>query len=154
LFSLPGYGKGIYTRSKKIPERAGPGIFECRPDTRQVAIDDGRNLDLSSGDILFDLFPLAGEALQGMDIGWREIDIIQLLGINEWHFGHSEGIEAVALNWTSEVLSQGSYLLSFGLNQMAVRMMGSEVNGNHEPGQSRWFEDDDGIGTVSENVFF
>jgi hypothetical protein len=57
-----------------------------------------------------------------MDIGWREIDLNELLGIDKRHLGQGESIEAIALGRTSQISPQGCHFLHLCLDQSAVSM--------------------------------
>jgi hypothetical protein len=71
IFPISNYDKGIQPGSQESPDRRRPNIIESSTYARQVSIDDGRNPDLATSDILFYPLPLARKSLQGMDFSWR-----------------------------------------------------------------------------------
>jgi hypothetical protein len=71
IFPISNYDKGIQPGLQESPDRRRPSIIESSTYTWQVSIDDGRNPDLATSDILFYPLPLACKPLQGMDFSWR-----------------------------------------------------------------------------------
>jgi hypothetical protein len=69
LLSVSNYGKWVKPGPQESPDRRRPDVIERSPYTWQVSIDDGRNPDLTTSDILFYPLPLACKPLQSMDFG-------------------------------------------------------------------------------------
>jgi len=89
-----------------------------------------------------------------MNLGWRQVNVIQLFRVDERHLGQGKGINTIAFRRSPKVPAQGSYLLHFGFHQPAVRMAGAQIDSYYQPCQTSGLEDYDGISSIPENTFF
>jgi len=69
ILSVSNYHKGVKPGSQESPDWRRPSVIESSTYIWQVSIDDGRNPDLATSDILFYTLPLACKPLQSMDFG-------------------------------------------------------------------------------------
>ena len=101
----------IALKAQECPRRERLGVRESPPHPWQVTVHHRANPILTAGDVSLQTLSLAGEALQRVKFCWRQVQFVQLLGVNEGHLGQSDSINAVALDRTPQVTTECSYLL-------------------------------------------
>jgi hypothetical protein len=148
------HSQGIQTGMEESSGMGGPGIGECLANTGEITIDDRTNAEFLRCNFLFQALPLPGKSLNSVEFGWRKVYLDQVLWVDEWHLGQSDGINFITLRVTAEVLAQGDHFLSLDSDQMAGRMLAFEVESYSEPVQTRCFKDNRRISPVFENALF
>jgi hypothetical protein len=89
-----------------------------------------------------------------MDFSRGQVNLNQLLRVDKGHLGQGKRIKTITLDRSSQISPQSRYLLHLRFHQPTIGMLGTQVDGYHQPRQAGRLEYNDRVGSISENTLF